>query len=168
MSNLTFGGPNGNYAYYETIAGGAGGGPMGDGAHAVQTHMTNTRNTPIEALESELPVVVLATDVRRGSGGAGLHPGGDGVRKRLRFLESTRVGFIAERQRRGPGGLAGGTSGAAGSASWRPSGARRDRPLPGAVPGKASFDMEPGAELEVLTPGGGGYGRPTRSSRASR
>lgn len=162
MSNLTFGGSGGEFAYYETIAGGAGGGPVGPGAHALQTHMTNTRNTPIEALENELPVRVLVTDVRRGTGGAGRSPGGDGLRKRLRFLKPARVSFIAERQAEGPWGLAGGRPGEPGGASWRPVGAGRDRPLGG----KVSLDLEPGAEIEVKTPGGGGFGRPTRGRRA--
>ena len=164
MSNLTYGGAAGEFAYYETIAGGAGGGPEGAGAHAVQTHMTNTRNTPIEALENELPVRVLATDVRRGSGGEGRAPGGDGLRKRLRFLAPARVSFVAERQARGPWGLAGGRDGEPGGARWRPADAGRDRRLDG----KVSFDVDVGDEVEVRTPGGGGFGRPTRRRRAGR
>lgn len=155
MSNLTFGAPDGRYTYYETIAGGAGAGPSGAGAHALQTHMTNTRNTPIEALETQLPVRVLAQTVRRGSGGAGKHPGGDGLRKRLRFLEDVRLGWIAERQEAGPWGLSGGEPGAAGGARVRLAGDRKDRPLPG----KAARDLPAGSEVEVRTPGGGGYGR---------
>jgi N-methylhydantoinase B len=156
MSNLTFGAADGAFAYYETLAGGAGGGPQGPGAHALQTHMTNTRNTPIEALETELPVRVLCTTVRRGSGGAGAAPGGDGVRKRLRFLAPARVGFVAERQSRGPWGLEGGHPGATGGVAWRAPGARRDR----ALSGKVALDLPRGAELEILTPGGGGFGAP--------
>jgi N-methylhydantoinase B len=139
MSNLTFGALDGSFAYYETIAGGAGAGPAGAGAHAVQTHMTNTRNTPIEALETQLPVRVLATTVRRGSGGRGARRGGDGVRKRLRFLTDVRVGWIAERQRSGPGGLAGGGDGRPGGARWFTPGGRA-------------------RTLELRTPGGGGHG----------
>ena len=154
MSNLSFGAANGSFAYYETIAGGAGGGPLGPGAHALQTHMTNTRNTPIEALENELPIQVLATTVRRGSGGAGAHPGGDGVRRRLRFLEAVRLSWIAERQRSGPWGLAGGEAGSVGSA--RVSTAPGRRML--RTPAPFSVDLASGAEVELETPGGGGHG----------
>jgi N-methylhydantoinase B len=158
MSNLTFGGhPAGAesaFAYYETIAGGAGGGPEGPGAHAVQTHMTNTRNTPIEALENQLPVRVLRYTVRRGSGGRGGHRGGDGIVRRLRFLQEVRVGFVAERTARGPWGLQGGGAGRSGGASVRRPGRARDRSLPG----KCSLDLPAGAELEIRTPGGGAWG----------
>ena len=158
MSNLTFGGhPAGAesaFAYYETIAGGAGGGPEGPGAHAVQTHMTNTRNTPIEALENQLPVRVLRYTVRRGSGGRGRHRGGDGVCRRLRFLRDVRVSFVAERTRRGPWGLLGGGPGRKGGARVRLPGTLSDRLLPG----KCSLDLPEGAELEIRTPGGGAFG----------
>ena len=164
MSNLTYGAPDGSFAYYETIAGGAGGGPQGAGAHAVQTHMTNTRNTPIEALENELPVRVLAASVRRGSGGAGARPGGDGVVRRLRFLEPVRAAWVAERQDVGPWGLAGGARGAAGGARWRGPGAGRDRRLAG----KATVELAAGSELELRTPGGGGHGRARRQRRPAR
>ncbi len=155
MSNLTVGDSAGSFAYYETLGGGAGAGPDGPGAHALQTHMTNTRNTPIEAMENELPVRVLKTTVRRGSGGQGARRGGDGLVRRLRFLQDVRVGWIAERQELGPWGLAGGGSGRTGSARWRPAGARADRPLAG----KSALDMPAGSEIEVRTPGGGGHGR---------
>ena len=161
MSNLSFGSAPGaepSFAYYETVAGGAGGGPQGPGAHAVQTHMTNTRNTPIEALETQLPVRVLAYTVRRGSGGAGARPGGDGAVRRLRFLVPVQVGWIAERQRRGPWGLSGGAPGSPGAARVRPSGGRRWR----ALPGRVGLELEAGSELEVRTPGGGGHGRRAR------
>jgi len=154
MSNLSFGAADGSFAYYETIAGGAGGGPDGAGAHALQTHMTNTRNTPIEALENELPLRVLSTTVRRGSGGAGERPGGDGVRRRLQFLENVRLSWIAERQRRGPWGLEGGLEGSPGSARVRAAGARGDRRLVAPF----SVDLAAGSEVELETPGGGGFG----------
>ena len=159
MSNLTFGSAvNGTgavpFAYYETIAGGSGAGPAGPGAHALHTHMTNTRNTPIEALECTYPVRVLSCGVRRGSGGAGAHAGGDGIVKRLLFLEACLVSWVAERQLAGPRGLAGGEAGLAGSA--------RLRARPGApwepVAGKSSLRIEAGGVLEVNTPGGGGFG----------
>lgn len=154
MSNLSFGSSSEGFAYYETLAGGAGGGPDGPGAHALHTHMTNTRNTPVEVLENELPVRVLSTTIRRGSGGQGEHPGGDGIVRRLRFLSPARVGWVADRQLQGPWGLAGGSAGEPGGAAWRPVGARRDRPLEGLT----ALDVEAGAELELRTPGGGGYG----------
>ena len=163
MSNLTFGGPlhadpavgAEPYAYYETIAGGAGAGPEGDGAHVVQTHMTNTRNTPIEALELIYPVRVLACGVRRRSGGEGRKRGGDGVLKRLLFLEPARVSFVGERQARGPWGLAGGKPGQPGSVRLRAPGARGWRRLGS----RMARTVAAGSELEVRTPGGGGYGR---------
>ena len=165
MSNLTFGGPvepqaepdDGEecepYAYYETIAGGAGAGPAGPGAHAVQTHMTNTRNTPIEALEALYPVRVLACGVRRGSGGTGAARGGDGVRKRLRFLAPVHVSFVGERQKQGPWGLHGGGPGAAGALRLRAPGARWSSPR-----AAGAWTLEAGSELEIDTPGGGGFG----------
>ncbi len=165
MSNLTFGGgPDGDqgaFAYYETIAGGAAAGPEGAGAHAVQTHMTNTRNTPIEALEAQLPVQVLSYTVRRGSGGRGRFAGGDGVVRRLRFSKGVRVGFVAERSKSGPWGLAGGGSGQPGGARLRLAGAQRDR----IVSSKGSFELPEGSEFEVRTPGGGAFGKGARSGR---
>lgn len=152
MSNLTLGGPR--FAYYETLPGGAGGGPQGAGAHAVQTHMTNTRSTPIEALEKELPVRVVATTVRRGSGGAGRARGGDGLVRRLLLLAPVRISFTGQRQARGPYGLEGGAAGAPGRARWRAAGERRWRSL--GV--QAALDLAAGAEIEVETPGGGGFG----------
>ncbi len=155
MSNLTFGDAQGGYAYYETLGGGAGAGPGGAGAHALQTHMTNTRNTPVEVMENELPVRVLKTTVRRGSGGSGQFAGGDGLVRRLFFLRSTQVGWVAERQQSGPWGLAGGGRGQHGSARLRKPGGRSDRVLPG----KIALTVEAGSEVEIRTPGGGGHGR---------
>jgi len=162
MSNLTLGNAEGvdaahAFTYYETTPGGAGAGPEGDGASALQTHMTNTRNTPIEALERELPVRVLETTVRRGSGGAGRYRGGDGVSKRFRFLEPVRLSWIAERQVHGPWGRLGGSAGAPGYATCRLPGEDTDRPLAG----KQTLDLPAGAELELGTPGGGGFGPPS-------
>jgi N-methylhydantoinase B len=154
MSNLTIGSSQHGFAFYETLAGGAGGGPAGPGAHAVQTHMTNTRNTPIEALERSLPLRVLATDVRRGSGGAGAQRGGDGVVRRLRVLTPASIGWSAGRQTQGPWGLAGGGPGRSGAAVFRRAGTSKDRPLPP----QAGVDLGPGDEIEVRSPGGGGHG----------
>ncbi len=150
MSNLMFGGDG--FAYYETIAGGAGGGPSRAGARAVQTHMTNTWNTPVEALEHALPVRVLRYAVRRGSGGAGAHPGGDGVERTLQFLAPATVTLVADRRRRPPYGLAGGGPGACGVDTLE----RADRAV--RLPSKITFEAEPGDRLTVATPGGGGWG----------
>lgn len=153
MSNLTFGSrAAGGFAHYETNAGGAGGSAEGPGAHAVQTHMTNTRNTPIEALETSLPVRVVAYTLRRGSGGKGAHRGGDGLVRRIRFLAPAHVGWVAQRGRRGPFGLHGGARGRHGGA-WRIARGRRQR-----LRGEDSIEVLGGEEVEVQTPGGGGWG----------
>ena len=157
MSNLTFGGETAAgeaFTYYETLAGGAGGGPAGRGASALQTHMTNTRNTPIEALERALPVRVLRLALRPGSGGDGRHGGGAGLEKQLRFLAPARVSWVAQRQRRGPQGTRGGGQGAAGGAARREAPGRRWRLLGGG----AALDVASGQELRLRTPGGGGWG----------
>jgi len=162
MSNLTFGGQAGAeaFTYYETIAGGAGAGPDAPGRSGVQTHMTNTRNTPVEALENTLPVRVLALRVRRGSGGdagRGGHRGGDGIEKHLRFLAPVQLAWIAQRARRGPWGLAGGGAGRAGEALLRgKSGARAVRV------GAGSHALFEGSEIVLRTPGGGGHGHARR------
>jgi N-methylhydantoinase B len=161
MSNTTFAGvrsPDEAFTYYETIPGGAGAGPRGAGASALQTHMTNTRNTPVEALEQSYPVRIVRYEVRRGSGGRGRHAGGDGVRKRLRFLGDVHASFVGDRQTRGPWGLAGGESGAPGRLRWRRTPAAPWQVLPGQWSGHPAA----GSELEIESPGGGGYGRVPR------
>jgi N-methylhydantoinase B len=156
MSNLSFGvrGREDAFTYYETIGGGAGGGPGGPGAHALQTHMTNTRNTPVEVLESQLPVRVHSNTVRRGSGGAGEHRGGDGITRSLEFLVPVELGWIASRQRRGPWGLRGGMRGAPGRLRVRVSAGAKAK----IVGSQASLSLGSGAVIEVGTPGGGGFG----------
>ncbi len=104
----------GSFAYYETVGGGAGAGPSADGLSAVHTHMTNTMNTPVEALEIAYPFRLLEYAVRRGSGGRGLHRGGDGIRRTWEFLAPATVSLLTERRRRRPWGLAGGDDGATG------------------------------------------------------
>ena len=159
MNNLSFGGPRpegGAFTHYETHGGGAGAGPSRPGAHAVQTHMTNTRNTPVEALENELPVRVLSQTVRRGTGGAGARAGGDGLVRRLRFLTDVRLSWMGERQRRAPFGAAGGAPGTMGEAYVRRVGADEDERLSP----KAAADLHAGSEVELRTPGGGGHGAP--------
>jgi N-methylhydantoinase B len=155
MSNLSFGGalPDGAFTYYETIAGGAGASREGDGAHAVHTHMTNTRNTPIEAFEQRFPVRVERLTIRRGSGGEGAHRGGDGVVKELRFLAPARAAWIADRTASRPWGAGGGGEGAGGIARVRRGRISRE------LPGRAVVELSAGDVLSIETPGGGGWGR---------
>jgi N-methylhydantoinase B len=158
MNNVALGALPGAaaFAYYETIAGGAGGGPERPGESALHTHMTNTMNTPVEALEAYYPMLVRRYAVRRGSGGRGLHPGGDGVVRELEFLVPARVTILAERRRVAPWGLAGGGAGARGR-DWLIRGGRLRR-----IPAKATLDVMPGDRLRLETPGGGGFGRARR------
>ena len=148
MNNLSFG--DGSYGYYETVAGGAGAGADFDGATAVHTHMTNTRITDAEVLERRFPVRLLEHAVRRSSGGDGLHRGGDGVRRTFQFLRTTQVSLLSQRRQTTPFGLAGGAPGQAGVNLLN------ERELPGA----AVFEAAPGDRLTLLTPGGGGFGKP--------
>ena len=125
-----------------------GAGPLYDGLSAVQTHMTNTLNTPIEVLESTCPVTVTRYAVRDGSGGEGRHRGGDGLIREFRFRAPATVTLLTERRRHAPWGLAGGQPAVAGI-----------NRLDGTVlPGKTSFQVQPGQVLTLETPGGGGYG----------
>lgn len=156
MSNLTLGAPDGSWSYYETLAGGAGGGPAGSGAHAVHTHMTNTRNTPVEVFERAVPLRVLSTTVRRDSGGQGRARGGDGITRRLLALAQIKVGWSAQRQKSGPPGAFGGGSGASGGAEVR----RSEGGTIDSLPGQAALTLNPGDEIAVHTPGGAGHGRP--------
>jgi 5-oxoprolinase (ATP-hydrolysing) len=151
MNNFTFG--DARHQYYETIAGGAGAGPGFDGASAVQTHMTNSRLTDPEILETRLPVLLERFAIRRGSGGAGASRGGDGVERVVRFLAPMRANILSNRRRVPPRGLAGGGDAAPGvNKVVRADG--REEPL-GAT---ASADMGEGDRFVILTPGGGGYG----------
>jgi N-methylhydantoinase B len=156
MNNLAFGGRNlegREFTYYETIAGGMGGGPAGPGLSGVHTHMTNTRNTPIEVLEHDYPVLVERYALREGSGGAGQHAGGRGLVRDFRFLTEVSVSLLSERRRQAPYGLMGGQSGACGeNILITPDG---DQPLPG----KVNLCLPPGSCLSIRTPGGGGWGR---------
>ncbi|MCE9595222.1 MAG: hydantoinase B/oxoprolinase family protein [Planctomycetes bacterium] len=156
MSNLSFGGARAHgetYTYYETIAGGAGASRVGPGASGVHTHMTNTRNTPIEAFELAFPARVEAYALRAGSGGDGLHRGGDGLEKRVRFLAPVRAGWIADRARRGPWSL-GGEPGAPSRAERIDARGRRS-----ALGSKVSVELAAGESLALATPGGGGFAR---------
>ncbi len=156
MSNLSVGGRDrdGNeFAFYETLPGGAGAGPQRPGRAAVQTHMTNTRNTPIEELEHRYPVRVVRLTVRRGSGGRGQRRGGDGIDKVLVASTPLVVTFLGERHRQGPAGCEGGGEGAVGGL-WRERRGRRQR-----LPSKTELTLAPGERIAVATPGGGGHGR---------
>ncbi len=156
MNNLTAGGidpeSGAPWAYYETIGGGLGGGPDGPGLDATHSHMTNTLNTPAEALELSYPMRVLENSIRRGSGGKGRHAGGNGTVRRTEFLAPATVTIISERRRGAPWPAAGGQPGKSGRNSLERNGQRR------ALPGKLVFDVEPGVVVRIETPGGGGWG----------
>ncbi|MEO0615034.1 MAG: hydantoinase B/oxoprolinase family protein [Pseudomonadota bacterium] len=151
MNNLTFG--NDAVQYYETIAGGTGAGADFDGAHAVQSHMTNSRLTDTEVLEARLPVRVVAFHIRRGSGGAGAHRGGDGVVRRLLMTEPVTVSILSGFRSRAPSGLACGEPGMPGNNRViRASGDEET------LSGVASATLAAGDAIQIETPGGGGYG----------
>jgi 5-oxoprolinase (ATP-hydrolysing) len=156
MNNFTFG--NERYQYYETLCGGSGAGPDFDGTDAVHTHMTNSRLTDPEVLEWRFPVLLQEFGIRRGSGGAGRHRGGDGARRRLRFLEPMSASILASHRRLPPFGLDGGEAAALGR-NWveRADGSKEE------LDGCAEVQMEAGDVFVIETPGGGGYG-PVSSS----
>jgi N-methylhydantoinase B len=153
MSSVALGGVREDgsaWTYYETVGGGCGAGPGWQGASAVQCHMTNTLNTPAEAIEMQYPLRVEAFEVRRGSGGAGKWAGGNGIVRRLRALAACEGTLLSDRRAGRPYGLNGGGPGAAGEDA---AGGRR-------LGGKARFTLLPGDALEVATPGGGGWEKP--------
>lgn len=147
MNNVTLG--NDRFTYYETIGGGQGACPDADGPSAVHVTMSNTLNTPVEALELDLPLRVRRYAVRLGSGGAGRHRGGDGVVRELEVLEPCRLSILSERRARAPRGAAGGAPGQPG----------RNLVNGTEVPGKVSLDLAAGDVLTIETPGGGGFGK---------
>lgn len=149
MNNLAMGarGQQGGWDYYETIAGGMGAGRRGGGLHAVQTHMTNTLNTPVEVLEAAYPLRIRRYAVRTGSGGNGRRKGGDGLVREYEFLAPARVTLLTERRRHSPWGLLGGSDGLPG-----------ENLLNGnKIPAKAALEVESGDRLAIFTPGGGGF-----------
>jgi N-methylhydantoinase B len=147
MNNLTLG--NEDFSYYETLGGGQGACERADGPSAVHVAMSNTLNTPIEALEREFPLEVVEYALRRGSGGAGRRRGGDGVVRELRALTDMTYSLIAERRRHPPPGADGGAPGAPGV----------DRLDGRRIPGKSTGTLRAGQRLRLETPGGGGFGR---------
>lgn len=156
MNNVTFGGHDkvsgSEFAYYETIAGGMGARKGIDGEDAVQTHMTNTLNTPVEAIERELPVRIRSYSVRYGSGGNGRYKGGNGIIREYEFLTDAQVSIITERRKNLPYGISGGEPGKSGrNILYSDSGYTE-------LPPKASFDVQRGNVLRIETPGGGGWG----------
>jgi 5-oxoprolinase (ATP-hydrolysing) len=153
MNNLTFG--DARLQYYETICGGAGASARSDGCDAVQTHMTNSRLTDPEILEAEYPVLVREFAIRRGSGGAGRHRGGDGSVRRLEFRADFSGALLANHRRIAPFGAAGGSAAERGAAYIR----RTNGEVQTLGP-TARFEVKAGDELTILTPGGGGYGSP--------
>jgi N-methylhydantoinase B len=160
MNNLTIGGidsrTGAELAYYETIAGGMGARPSFDGMSAVHTHMTNSLNTPVEALEYAYPLRVRAYSIRKNSGGKGRQRGGDGVVREIETLVPARMSLLADRRRRAPYGLDGGEDGRTG----RDRIIRRGRAQ--AIASKGSWQLEAGDRVRIETPGGGGYGKGKR------
>ncbi|MCX7973211.1 MAG: hydantoinase B/oxoprolinase family protein [Candidatus Aminicenantes bacterium] len=158
MNNVTFGGidpRNGQpFAYYETIGGGMGASPERDGLSGVHTHMTNTRNTPIEALEHYLPIRIRRYRLRPDSGGQGRFKGGDGIIREYEFLAPARINILSERRRFSPYGLQGGQPGKKGENILISRGQKRR------LGGKVSIEVKSGDILIIATPGGGGFGRP--------
>jgi len=170
MNNLTIGGEDprgGRFAYYETIAGGMGASARADGLSGVHVHMTNTLNTPAEAMAYAYPLRVTRYELRRGSGGNGRHRGGDGIYREVELLADATVTILSERRRYAPYGLFGGQPGAKGENRYFPV---PNEVLPTALaslpkkdgyvilPGKISFVARKGSHIGIATPGGGGYG----------
>lgn len=165
MNNITIGGfddrrgrnPPRAFTYYETIGGGMGARPSAPGLSAVHTHMTNTLNTPAEAIEYAYPLRLLRYEIRRGSGGRGRFRGGDGIRRDIQMLNrvgETQVTLISDRRARAPYGLQGGEAGMRGENVLIRGGVET------ALPAKGSFYLHPGDILSIRTPGGGGFGKP--------
>ena len=159
MDNLTIGGLDPRtgepFAYYETIAGGMGARPSKPGVSGVHTHMTNSLNTPAEALEYSYPLRVRRYSLRPNSGGKGQYPGGDGIVREIEVLTDAEVTLLAERRTRGPWGLSGGKDGAPGKAFVvRQNGSTQE------LPGKFNVRLRKGERIRIESPGGGGWGRP--------
>lgn len=155
MNNVTIGGMNLEgqpFAYYETVGGGMGARPIKDGIDAIHTHMTNTLNTPIEALEYAYPFLVERYEIRRGSGGDGRYRGGDGIRRDIRVLVDAELSILSERRKTAPYGLAKGKSGKPGRNVLIRDGEELE------LPGKVSRSLKALDVISISTPGGGGFG----------
>ncbi len=158
MNNLTIGGidnKNTPFAYYETIAGGMGARPVADGISGVHTHMTNSLNTPVEALEYAYPLRVTRYSYRPSSGGSGKYRGGDGLIREIQLLSDARVTLLTDRRRFHPYGLAGGEPGEVGRTTLISKTAATE------LPGKCSISASEGDVIRIETPGGGGWGTPS-------
>ena len=157
MNNTIVGGSDprtgGVFAYYETVGGGMGAGPSSPGFSGVHVHMTNSLNTPIEAIEHTYPFRIVHYGIRRGTGGEGRHRGGEGLRRDLLLLTPARVTLLSERRTWGPSGARGGGDGAPGENVLVREGTERR------LPGKVTFEGRPGDVVSVRSPGGGGWGR---------
>ncbi|MFP4588814.1 MAG: hydantoinase B/oxoprolinase family protein [Candidatus Acetothermia bacterium] len=160
MNNITFGRAaaksSSSFAFYETIGGGLGARPAQDGVDGIHCHMTNTRNTPVEAIEQSYPLRVECYELRKDSGGAGKYRGGMGLRRDIRVLENgTEFSLLSERRTHRPQGLNGGESGKSGIDQVTREGRKQT------IPGKAVLELDQGDLVSIRTPGGGGYGAPT-------
>ena len=153
MNNLTFG--DDTFGYYETIGGGSGAGPTWDGTSGVQCHMTNTRMTDPEIFEQRYPVLLHKFGLRENSGGTGLHRGGDGLVREIEFKHPVVVSILSERRVHAPRGLKGGRDGAHGANYLVTKDNRRVY-----LGGKNTVEVQAGEILQILTPGGGGWGSP--------
>lgn len=164
MNNTTVGGIDPRtgepFAYYETVGGGMGAGPGRDGLSGVHVHMSNSLNTPVEALEHAYPFRITAYRIRRGTGGAGRHRGGDGLRRDLKLLGPARVALLCERRTVGPAGMHGGADGAPGRNVLVRDGTETT------LEGKTTFFAEAGDVISIRSPGGGGWGAPAGDAHA--
>ena len=158
MNNLTIGGldprTGGEFSYYETVAGGMGARPEQDGMSATHTHMTNSLNTPAEALEYAYPLRVRQYRIRKASGGKGKHKGGDGAIREIETLVASRMSLLSDRRKRAPYGLQGGADGDVGRALI----IRRDESRE-ELSSKGSWELQAGDRVRIITPGGGGFGK---------
>ena len=158
MNNHTVGGTDPRsgeaFAYYETVGGGMGAGPGGPGLSGVHVHMSNSLNTPVEALEHAYPFRITQYGIRRGSGGEGIHRGGDGLRRDLQILTSAQVALLCERRAVGPAGFRGGEDGATGENVLIRDGVEEQ------LPAKTTFAVKAGDVVSLRSPGGGGWGKP--------
>jgi N-methylhydantoinase B/oxoprolinase/acetone carboxylase alpha subunit len=157
MNNVTFGGKDpiagAPFAYYETAGGGMGGRPGQAGLSGVHTHMSNTRNTPVEAFEQAFPMRIRAYALRQNSGGAGKYPGGEGLIREYEALTETEATILTERRRSQPYGAQGGSPGSSGRNQILRATGEVEQLAP-----KARVTLHPGDRLRIETPGGGGYG----------